>query len=84
MRALVSTMAFAAAVYAFARLWEAFRGAWEGRPTAPPVAFLGLLLLFLGSLGYLGFVIYAGDRAAGRVRRRIALFDRILDLRSRG
>ena len=84
MRALLSAAAFAAAVYAFAGLWEAVRDAWTGRPSAPPAAFLGMLALFLVSLGYLAIVIYAGDRAAGRVRRRIALFDRILDVRSRG
>lgn len=71
--------AFAVAVYTFSALWGAVRGAWEGRPTVPPGAFLGLVALFLGSLAYLAFVVYAAENAAGRVRRRIRLFDRFLD-----
>ncbi len=79
MRTLLSWAAFAAAVYAFSGLWAAFRGALQGRPAVPPAAFLGLVALFLLSLGYLAFIVYAADRGAGRVRRRIAFFDRILD-----
>jgi hypothetical protein len=79
MRTLLSWAAFAAAVYAFSGLWAAFRSAFQGRPATPPGAFLGLVVLFVLSLGYLAFVIYAADRGAGRVRRRIAFFDRILD-----
>lgn len=78
-RHLATWAAFAVAVYTFSALWGAVRGAWEGRPTVPPGAFLGLIALFLGSLGYLGFVMYAADAAAGRVRRPIRLFDRFLD-----
>ncbi|MDQ7849938.1 MAG: hypothetical protein QN152_09080 [Armatimonadota bacterium] len=79
MRTLLSWAAFAAAVYAFSGLWAAFRGALQGRPTVSPAPFLGLVALFLISMAYLAFVVYAADRGAGRVRRRIALFERILD-----
>jgi hypothetical protein len=39
---------------------------------------------FWVSLGYLAFVIYAADRAAGRTRRPMPLFDRWLDGRAGG
>jgi len=83
-RALFSLAAFAAAVYTFSALWGAVRGAWEGHPTLPPGPFLTHVVILLGSLGYLAFVIYAADRAAGRVRRRIGAFDRLLDREPRG
>ena len=79
MRTLLSWAAFAVAIYAFSGLWGAVRGAWEGRPAVPPAAFLGLIAAFLLSLGYVAFVVYAADRAAGKVRRPITFFDRILD-----
>lgn len=78
MRTLLSWLAFAVAIYTFSGLWGAVRGAWEGRPMVPPAAFLGLVATFLLSLGYVAFVVYAADRAAGKVRRPIALFDRLL------
>ncbi len=79
MRTLLSWAAFAVAIYTFSRLWGAVRGAWEGHPPVPPAAFLGLVAAFVLSLGYVAFVVYAADRAAGKVRRPIALFDRLLD-----
>lgn len=78
-RTLPSLAAFAVAVYSFSALWGAARGAWEGRPTLPPGPFLIYAAAFVGSLLYLAFVLYAADRAAGRVRRRIGAFDRLLD-----
>ena len=78
-RTLASWAAFLVAIYTFSHLWGAFRGAWGGRATVPPGSFLGLVALFLGSLVYMVFVVYAAENAAGRVRRRIALFDRWLD-----
>lgn len=77
--AIVSLVAFGVAVYTFSELWGAFSGAWQGRPTLGPAALLVVLAGFLASLTALGYMIYATDRAAGRVRRRIAVFDRILD-----
>ncbi len=81
LRRLLPWVAFGVGVYSLSMLWGAVRGAWIGHPTLPPLAFGGVVLLFLSSLGYMGFVVYAGERSAGRVRRRIALFDRILDAR---
>jgi len=79
MRTVLSWVAFAVAIYTFSGLWGAVRGVWEGRPMVPPAAFLGLVTTFLLSLGYVAFVVYAADRAAGKVRRHIAFFDRFLD-----
>ncbi|MDQ7828991.1 MAG: hypothetical protein QN122_07065 [Armatimonadota bacterium] len=75
---LVTWGAFAVAVYSFSELWGALRGAWEGHPTLPPGPFLLLVGLFLASLGYLAVALYAAEARAGRVRRRIGLFDRLL------
>jgi hypothetical protein len=70
--------AFALAVYTFSELWGALRSAWAGRPTVPPGPFLFLVAVFLASLGYLTVALYAAEARAGRVRRRIGLFDRLL------
>ena len=83
-RTLASLAAFAAAVYTFSALWGALRGAWEGHPTLPPGPFLTYLAAFMGSLLYLAFAVYAADRAAGNVRRRIGPFERLLDRTPRG
>lgn len=84
MRTLASWMAFAAAVVSFSRLWQGVRGALEGQRLYGPLEALFWMGLFVGSMGYLAFVIYAADRAAGRTRRSIGLFDRLLDLRRPG
>lgn len=77
-RTLLSIGAFAVAVGTFSRLWEVARLAWQGQPSVPPGSLLGLVALFLISLTYLAFVIYAADRSTGRVKRRVALFERLL------
>ncbi len=74
---------FAAAVVSFSRLWQGVRGALDGQRLYGPAEALVWMGVFVGSMGYLAFVIYAADRAAGRTRRRIAIFDRALD-RGRG
>ncbi len=84
MHTLLSWAAFAGAVVSFSALWGAFRGALEGRPPVSPAAFLSLVAVFLMSLGYMAFVVYAAARAAGKVRRPIALFDRLLDRGAHG
>lgn len=75
---LVAWGVFALAVYTFSELWGALRSAWAGRPTVPPGPFLLLVGLFLASLGYLAVALYAAEARAGRVHRRIGLFDRLL------
>ena len=79
MRMLVSWAIFGVAVVSFSRLWQGVRGVLEGQRLYGPVEALIWMGLFLLSLGYLTFVIYAADRASGRAKRRVALFDRIID-----
>jgi hypothetical protein len=55
------------------------RGALEGQRLYGPLEALAWMGAFMGSMGYLAFVIYAADRAAGRTRRAMPLFDRLLD-----
>jgi hypothetical protein len=79
MRTLASIGAFVAAVIAFSRLWQGVRAALEGGRLYGPAEAVGWMALFLCAMGYLAFVIYAGDRASGRARRRIRAFDYLLD-----
>lgn len=76
---VLSWAIFAAAVVSFSRLWQGVRGVLEGQRLYGPGEALLWMGLFLSSLGYLAFVIYAADRASGRAKRRIAVFDRMLD-----
>ncbi|MDR7483952.1 MAG: hypothetical protein QN187_01335 [Armatimonadota bacterium] len=82
MRTLRSWAVFAAAVVSFSRLWQGVRAALEGERLYGPLEALFWMGLFLGSMGYLAFLIYAADRAAGRTRRPMPLFDRLLDRRA--
>ena len=79
MRMLVSWVAFGVAVVSFSRLWQGVREGLDGHRLYGPLEALLWMGLFLGSLIYLAFVIYAADRAAGRTRRGIRAFDRLLD-----
>lgn len=78
-RTLGSWVAFAAAMIAFSRLWQGVRAVLEGGRLYGSLEALAWMGLFLGSMGYLAFVVYAADRAAGRTRRPMPLFDRWLD-----
>jgi hypothetical protein len=78
MRTLASWLTFAAAVVSFSRLWQGVRGALEGQRLYGPLEALFWIGLFMGSMGYMAFVIYAADRAAGRSMRSIGLFDRLM------
>lgn len=79
MRTIASTGIFAAAVVSFSRLWQGIRSALDGQRLYGPAEALLWIGLFLGSMGYLAFLIYSVDRAAGRTKRSIALFDHLLD-----
>jgi hypothetical protein len=81
MRMLLSWLVFGAAIASFSRLWVGVRSALEGDRLYGPLAALGWMALFLGSMGYLAFMIYAADRAAGRTKRAMPLFDRLIDRR---
>ncbi len=79
MRMLASWGAFAIAIVSFSRLWQGVRGALDGQRLYGSAEALVWMAVFLGSMGYLAFVIYAADRAAGRTTRSIVMFDRVLD-----
>ena len=82
MKALAFVAVFLVAMWALAAGWAALRQTWQ----MPTPAGLGNTLLygaiFAGSFLYLGFWVYAWDRAAGRVRRRIALYEWFLRRKS--
>jgi hypothetical protein len=77
-RSFIFLIAFAAAMWAVGDGWAALRAAWAA-PTGPHLAaVLGYLAVFTAAFAYLGFGVYAADRAAGKVRRTIGLFERLL------
>jgi hypothetical protein len=78
-RTLTSWVAFGAAIASFSKLWVGVRTALEGERLYGPLQAILWMVLFLVSMGYLAFAIYAADRAAGRTRRSMPLFDRWLD-----
>ncbi len=75
LRSLGFLGAFAVAIWSLATGWAAFRAAWGAPTSAGYAATLGYLVIFLGSFLYLGFRLYVADRAAGRVQRRIGLYE---------
>jgi hypothetical protein len=78
-RTLGSLVAFVVAIGAFSRLWQGVRAVVEGDGRLyGSLEALWWMGLFLASMAYLAFVIYAADRAAGRARRAIPIFDRWL------
>jgi hypothetical protein len=79
MRTIVSWVAFGAAVASFSKLWVGVRAALEGQRLYGALEAVVWMAFFLGSMTYLAFVIYAADRAAGRTKRGMPVFDRILD-----
>jgi hypothetical protein len=78
MRLLASWIAFVAAIASFSKLWVGVRSALDGQRLYGSLEALGWMVAFLSSMGYLAFVIYAADRAAGRTKRAIPIFDRWL------
>lgn len=82
MRPFLFLIAFGAAIWAIGEGWAALLAAWPA-PTWPGVAaVLGYLVVFLIAFLYLGFGVYAADRAAGKVRTRIGVYERILAKRA--
>jgi len=79
MRTVASLGAFVGAVAAFSRLWQGVRAALDGYHMYGPLEAVGWMVLFLSAMAYLAFVIYAADRASGRAKRSIRIFDRVLD-----
>ncbi|MBI4280156.1 MAG: hypothetical protein HY660_17020 [Armatimonadetes bacterium] len=83
MRRIVFFGMFAVAIWALAELWALAGPVWEQRSGGPWPAALGYAALLVGSFLYLGFLLYEADRAAGRVKRPIALYDRWIAAKQR-
>ena len=75
---------FLVAMWSLSAGWTALRGTWQ----TPTAAGLGQTVLyaavFAASFLYLGFWVYAWDRAAGRVKRTIGLYERFLPGKEKG
>ena len=70
--------AFGVAIWSLATGWAAFRATWAQPTPAGYSATLGYAAVFVASFLVLGFWLYSADRAAGRVQRRIGLYEWIL------
>lgn len=74
--------AFIVAMWAVGTGWRVLRLTWE-QPTAAGVLWTAIYAAILvAAVLYLGFWVYAADRAAGKVQRRIALYERFLRRRN--
>lgn len=71
-------LAFAAAIWALQAGWVRFRAVWESPTPAGWAATAAYLAVFLAAFLYLGYWQYAADRAAGRVRRPLWMYERFL------
>ncbi|MDR5708341.1 MAG: hypothetical protein QN172_00180 [Armatimonadota bacterium] len=78
MQRLVFLLAFAAAVLALPEAWSGWRMAIHQADPGAWARAVGWSALVVGALLGAGLVMYAADRRAGRVRRRIGLYERIL------
>ncbi len=69
---------FAVAIWSLATGWAALQTTWAIPSTTGALATLGYFALFVASILFLGFWLYAADRAAGRVQRRIGVYEWVL------
>ena len=70
-----------AAVLSLGRFFEAWRS-WRAVPTldhAAAVVVLGLTLVVV--MAWLGFLLYEVDRAAGRIRHQVAVYEWVIAMR---
>lgn len=76
--------AFILAMWAISEGWAALRALWASPTAAGGAAVAAYAAVFLAAFVYLAFWVYAADRAAGKVRRPIGLYERILNRRGPG
>lgn len=67
--------AFAAAIWALQVGWVQLRAVWAFPTPVGWALTLGYLAVFLSAFLYLGYWQYAADRAAGRVKRSLRLYE---------
>lgn len=84
MRLLSMAGAFVLAMWAIGDGWPALRALWAAPSAAAAGAVAAYAAVLLAALTYLGYWVYAADRAAGKVRRPIRLYERILTRRGSG
>ncbi len=70
--------AFLLAMVSLAAGWAVLRAVWQAPTVAGWLQTVGYAAVFAVSFLYLGFWVYAWDRAAGRVKRHIGLYERFL------
>lgn len=73
-------VAFALAVAGLHGAWGAVRLAWAEGQLASWLAAGAWAALLVASAAWAGALLYAADRRAGRVRRRVAVYERWLVL----
>jgi hypothetical protein len=83
MRPFFFLIAFGAAIWAIGDGWAALRETWTAPTWTGVASVLAYLAVFVAAFLYVGFTVYAADRAAGRVRRPIRLYEGILAKRAR-
>jgi hypothetical protein len=72
------------ATFGLSRVLQAWRQ-WRQVPSVEGGAQVALFALaVLGAMLWLGFLLYEVDRAAGRVRHRVGLYEWVLDRRTEG
>ncbi|MGH2399161.1 MAG: hypothetical protein ACRDF6_04895 [bacterium] len=81
MRVLSIVAAFVVAMWAVGAGWASVRAVWAEPSTDSVLRTAFYVVVFLAAFLYLGFWVYAADRMSGKVHRRIALYERILNRR---
>lgn len=75
MRAFGYLVAFAVAIWSLSAGYASLRETWQAPQPAGIITTLLYASLFVAAFLYLGYWSYAAERAAGRVRRRIGLYE---------
>ncbi|MCS7236525.1 MAG: hypothetical protein RMM30_11210 [Armatimonadota bacterium] len=71
-------LAFALAVVGFHGAWQGARLAWADPEPARWAVVAAWLAVLAGAVAWAGYLLYAADRQAGRVRRPVRAYDRWL------
>lgn len=74
-------VAFVVAMWAVGTGWAALRATWAQPSPEGVLRTASYAVVFLAAFLYVGFWVYAADRVAGKVHRRIAIYERILKRR---
>lgn len=81
MKVLSIVAAFVVAMWAVGAGWAALRLTWAQPSPEGVLRTASYTVIVAAALLYLGFWVYAADRAAGKVQRRIDMYERILNRR---